>query len=140
LWPGSFDARARPEKDRSGKREKTVLTWTLGCENCSGHLGWRAWPADQRRPFILLFLLNGRYVIAYTAILSVDNHISLVFSGQSFCFSDGCFLRSMFGGDPFIPLTPYGPYPFIGDYVLVPGPSLFAMARAFEKELHQFAQ
>lgn len=46
----------------------------------------------------------------------------------------------MFGCDPFIPLTPYGPYPLIGDYVLVPGPSLFALARAFEKELHQFAQ
>ena len=84
--------------------------------------------------------LNGTDAIAYTAILSVDNHIGLVFSGQSFCFSNGCFLRSMFGGDPLIPLTPYGPYPFIGDYVLVPGPSLFALARAFEKELHQFAQ
>jgi hypothetical protein len=71
-------------------------------------------------------------------ILSVDDHIGLVFSGQSFGFSDSCFLQSVFGSDAFIPLTSYGPAFLIRYDVLVPGPSPFALSRAFKKELHEF--
>jgi hypothetical protein len=75
--------------------------------------------------------------IANAAVLSVDNHIGLVFPGQSLCFIDGCFLQPVFGGDALIPLTPNGPIPIIGHYVLVPGPSPFASTDTFKKELHQ---
>ena len=103
-------------------------------------LGWRALPADQKRPALALFILIARDAIPNAAILSVDNHICLVFPCQSFCFSNGCFLQPVFGGDALIPLPPYGPNPFIGHYVLVPGPSPFALTRAFKKELHELAQ
>ena len=77
--------------------------------------------------------------VPYAAILSVDDHIGLVFPGEAFCFSDGRFLQSVLGGDALIALAPYGPMPFIGNHMLMPGPALLALARAFEKELHEFA-
>jgi hypothetical protein len=70
----------------------------------------------------------------------MDDHIGLVFPGQAFGFVDGRLLKAVFGGDPLVPLTPYGPPALIGYHVLVPGPSLFALATALKKGLHQFAQ
>ena len=47
--------------------------------------------------------------IPYRPILPMDDHIGLVFPGQAFCFVDGRILEAVFGGDPLVPLTPYGP-------------------------------
>jgi len=85
----------------------------------------------------LLIIVN---TIAYGSILSMDNHISLVFSSQAFCFSNGRILASVFRGDTFIPLTPYGPTVFIRYNVLVPGPSSFALTSTFKKDLYKFTQ
>lgn len=90
-------------------------------------------------PLLPYLISIARDAIANAAILPVDNHIGSVFSGQSLCLSNGCFLQPVFGGDALIPLPPYGPNPFIGHYMLVPGPSPFALTAAFKKELNELA-
>jgi hypothetical protein len=70
----------------------------------------------------------------------MDNHIGLVFSGQAFCFSNGRILAAVFGGNTFIPLSPYGPTVIIGHNVLVPGSSLCTLTAAFKKDLYKFNQ
>jgi hypothetical protein len=70
----------------------------------------------------------------------MDNYIGLVFSGQAFCFVNGRILASVFRGDTFIPLAPYGPTAIIWHHVLVPGPPAFALTRTFKKDLNQFTQ
>lgn len=77
--------------------------------------------------------------IPYRPILPMDDHIGLIFSGQAFCLIDGRILQAVFGGDTFVPLTPYGPTVIIRYHVLVPGPSLFALPAALKKGLYQFA-
>jgi hypothetical protein len=67
----------------------------------------------------------------------VDNYIRLVFPGQAFGFVNGRILSPVFGGDTFIPLPPHGPSAIIRYYVLVPGPSPFALPHAFKKDLHK---
>lgn len=86
---------------------------------------------------LFLIIVNS---IPYGAVLSVDDHISLIFSGQAFCFPNGRILAPVFGGNSLISLPPYGPTGIIRDYVLVPGPSTFTLTRTFKKELHQFTQ
>ena len=75
--------------------------------------------------------------ITYGAILSVNNHICLVLSGQLFCLPNGCILTPVFRRNTFIPLTPYGPTVFMWYHMLVPGPSPFALTRTFKKDLCQ---
>jgi hypothetical protein len=70
----------------------------------------------------------------------MDNDIGLVFPGQAFCFSYGRILATVFGGDPFIAFASYRPIVLIGYHVLVPGPTPFALTRAFKKDLYQFDQ
>jgi hypothetical protein len=70
----------------------------------------------------------------------MDNHISLVFSGQSFCFVNSGILEPVFRRDAFIALTPYGPAVFIWHNVLVPGPSPLALTCTFKKDLYKFTQ
>ncbi len=78
--------------------------------------------------------------IPYRPILPMDDHIGLVFSGQAFCFVDGRILEAVFGGDAFVPLTPYGPPVLVGHHVLVPGPASLALPAALKKGFHKFAQ
>jgi len=75
--------------------------------------------------------------IANGAILPMDNHISLVFSGKLLRFPDGRILVPVFRGDALVPLSPYGPTLFIGHHVLVPRPALFALTGTFKKELYE---
>jgi hypothetical protein len=70
----------------------------------------------------------------------MDDHICLVFPGQTFCLINGRILAAVLGSDTFIPLTPYGPPVFKRYHVLVPCPTLFALTAAFKKDLYKFAQ
>jgi hypothetical protein len=70
----------------------------------------------------------------------MDDHICLVFPSQSFRFSNGRILASVFRGDTFIAFTPYGPTVFMRYHVLVPRPSLFALTPTFKKDFYQFNQ
>jgi hypothetical protein len=74
------------------------------------------------------------------AILSVDNHIRLVFSGEAFRFIDGRILAPVFGGNAFIALPSYGPATFIRHHVLVPGPISAALPGTFKVGLYQLHQ
>lgn len=68
----------------------------------------------------------------------MDNHICLVFSGNSFGFVDGGALFPVFGGDAFVPLTPYRPALLIGNYVLVPGSWPVLFSGAVKENFHEF--
>jgi hypothetical protein len=67
----------------------------------------------------------------------MNDHIGLVFFGNTFRLSNGSALFAVFGGDPLIALSTYGPIVLIGYHMLVPGTAPGLGTRAFKNGIYQ---
>ena len=68
----------------------------------------------------------------------MDDHIGLVFFGQTLGLANGGTLLTMFAGDPLVALTTNAPTLFIRNDMLMPCTAFFAATGTIQKDFDEF--